>query len=85
MLFRSQLRQGEAILQHGSILISPDRQLFQQVFDDFNPFILAGEQSDLLTKAITALTDAASRCFNAEFVEKPLSATEWQAISEYYL
>jgi lipoate-protein ligase A len=76
----AQLRQGEAILQHGSILISPDRQLFQQVFGDFNPFIPAGEQPDLLTRAIAALTDAAGRCFKTELVSQPLSAAEWQSI-----
>jgi lipoate-protein ligase A len=75
----AQLRQGEAILQHGSMLFSPDCQLFKQVFGDFPPPAFIGEQSELREKAILALTEAASRCFNAEFVVQPLSAVEWQA------
>lgn len=76
----AQLRQGGAILQHGAMLLSPDSQLFKQVFGDFPPQIFTGEQPGLRERVILAMTEAASNCFNAEFSSQPLSAAEWQAI-----
>jgi lipoate-protein ligase A len=81
----AQLRQGDGVLQHGSIQLSPDPQLFYQVFGEFPPPAFTGMESGLREKAIAALTEAASSCFNAEFVVQPLSASEWQAIADLEL
>lgn len=77
----AQLRKGDAILQHGSMRLNPDPALFAQVFGESLLATLPIQLSpaDLITAAIAALTDAASRCFDAEFVVAPLTETEMTA------
>jgi lipoate---protein ligase len=75
----AQLRQGDAILQHGSMLLKPERSLFTQVFGSaplINPEI--GEIA--LARLIDALTESAHRCFGVEIIPQPLSAAEYQEI-----
>lgn len=77
----AQLRQGSAILQHGSMRLQPNTQLFQQVFAEplmppTLPWSPIGAQSMILQALITA----ASQCFDAEWDIRPLSEAEWQAI-----
>lgn len=79
----AQLRRGSTVLQHGSIRLSPDPELFRQVFGgepEFPqlPILLTGE--DLMTKAIAALLETAQFCFNADLQEQPLSEQEWQIV-----
>lgn len=80
----AQLRRGATVLQHGSMLLQPDSDLFSQVFG--SNFSAPAQQLPLLPKAdlfhgvIEALVSAASHCFNAKFVEQPLSRSEWQAV-----
>jgi len=79
----AQLRKGTAILQHGSIQLHPDPNLFWQVFG--GEMVLADLplkfQGELLIEAVTdALIEAASACFEAEFDIHPLSEAEWQAV-----
>lgn len=83
----AQLRQGEAILQHGSMRLAPDRELFQQVFGyAVESGILAQERSPLgsrnfnIATIVEALTTAACESFNMELVVQPLSAVEWAAV-----
>lgn len=89
----AQLRRDRAILQHGSILLEPDIELFGRVFgkeasggvfqslSEFAPQIhLRGEA--LRAMVIDALVAAASRCFAVEFVVLPLSQSELQSIRE---
>lgn len=74
----AQLRKGDAILQHGSIRLTPDPTLFQQVFGiEMEPLNLpAISTTDLIAK----LTEAAQQCFGVEFQAQPLTDAEWQAI-----
>ncbi len=79
----AQLRRGKAILQHGSIRLEPDAELFKQVFGEaFSsvqlPLTQRGE--DLIHTVIDALVVAACDRFGVEFVVQPLSDDEWEAI-----
>ena len=80
----AQLRRGTAILQHGSIRLEPDRELFKQVFglESFTPVQLPQTQrgEDLIHTVIDALVVAACDRFGVEFVVQPLSEDEWKAI-----
>lgn len=80
----AQLRQGEAILQHGSIQLSPERELWNQVFHKSAPETLklpiAYPKEQLIKMLLQDLTDAARRCFGVEFLTQPLSEDEWQEI-----
>jgi lipoate-protein ligase A len=78
----AQLRRGSAVLQHGSMRLYPDLQLFEQVFGAvIQPPQLPLNFSE--ERAIATLSAAASQCFAAELHTEPLSATEWQAIQEF--
>ena len=80
----AQLRRGKAILQHGSIRLEPDAELFKQVFgiEAFTPvqLPLAQRGEDLIHTVIDALVVAACDRFGVEFVVQPLSEDEWKAI-----
>ena len=80
----AQLRRGKAILQHGSIRLEPDAELFKQVFgvEAFTPVQLPQAQrgEDLIHTVIDALVVAACDRFGVEFVVQPLSDDEWEAI-----
>ena len=80
----AQLRQGKAILQHGSIILSRDRELFNQVFGTVAPrnaeLLINQEGDKLIPKVVEALTEAAISCFGMELVEAPLSSHEWEEI-----
>jgi lipoate---protein ligase len=78
----AQLIKDGAILQHGSMRLNPDRELFDRVF---------GEQINLPPQAISqleistiidALIDAAQTDFNVNFEIQPLSDREWSEILE---
>lgn len=79
----AQLRRGNAILQHGSMRLEPDRALFEQVFDaellqPKLPLSLTGD--DLMQRIIAALSKAAIDCFKIQLEVEPLTHQEWQAI-----
>lgn len=79
----AQLRQGKAILQHGSMRLAPDPQLFARVFGEATPPLRLPlqQRGDALIQTVAAtLTQAAADCFGVEWVEQPLSEDEWQAI-----
>ena len=76
----AQLRRGDAILQHGSMRLKPDAELFKKVFGEelFDGVVV---EKDLeIEKIITVLIDAARDCFGVEFEERGLSDGEWQNI-----
>lgn len=75
----AQLKRDRAILQHGSIRLQPDVELFQQVFGDaaFRPLDLPTIQ---IEEIIQALTTAASDRFDGQFDIQPLTTAEWEAI-----
>ncbi|MBD1920541.1 lipoate--protein ligase family protein [Microcoleus sp. FACHB-831] len=80
----AQLRRGNAILQHGSMRLQPDTQLFTQVFgEELLPVKLPISQRGdaLIHTVVDALTSAAANCFGVELVMQPLSEDEWQAIT----
>ncbi len=79
----AQLRRGNTILQHGSIRLEPDAQLFTQVFGEATPPVNLpmSERGDALIQTVVdVLTNAAADCFGVQFVNKPLSEDEWQSI-----
>lgn len=81
----AQLRRGGAILQHGSIRLEPDVELFAHVFGAESSPIhlpLAQRGEDLIQTVIDALVVAARDCFGVEFVVQPLSEDEWKGILE---
>lgn len=76
----AQLRRGGAILQHGSIILHPNGDLFEQVFgqDSFIPVQLSGYLSGEIV--MEALIAAACDCFQMQLEVKPLSEAEWVEI-----
>lgn len=79
----AQLRRGKAILQHGSMRLEPDTQLFEQVFGEVLPSVnlpITEQGNALIQTVVDALTNAAADCFGVELVEQPLSDEEWRAI-----
>ena len=79
----AQLRRGDAILQHGSMRLQPDFDLFSQVFGEelipLNlPLSVIG--NDLIETVVEILTAAACRCFEIDLNVQPLSDEEWLEI-----
>ncbi|MBD2444833.1 lipoate--protein ligase family protein [Dolichospermum sp. FACHB-1091] len=76
----AQLRRGDAVLQHGSIRLNPDGDLFVKVFNqEFFDFIQFPESINQET-IIKALIAAACDCFAMEIEVIPLSENEWNLI-----
>lgn len=80
----AQLRQGNAILQHGSMILSADSELYTSVFGKPAPQrvkLPINEPIELLIpKIVEVLSQAASSCFDIELVVQPLSEKEWQEV-----
>lgn len=80
----AQLRRGQAILQHGSMLVDTDRKLYTQVFNTSLKqnlsTIISLENNCTRSKIIQNLTQAARATFKIDIVEQPLSTEEWQYI-----
>lgn len=79
----AQLYRGSAILQHGSIRLASDPELFTQVFEvepllPTLPLTLKGDA--LLQTVMSALTLSALECFGVELTVEPLSDAEWAEI-----
>ena len=83
----AQFRHKEAVLQHGSIRLQPDTELFSRVFStqSFSPAQLPLPQKGeaLTQKVIEALISAARHCFRVQLVLQPFSESEWKAILAY--
>jgi lipoate-protein ligase A len=76
----AQLRRGQAILQHGSMRLNTDGDLFRQVFGiDLAPLQLPFAP-EAVPQLIEALTASAQVCFNMELLAQPLTEAEWQQI-----
>lgn len=80
----AQVYRDGAILQHGSMLLQPDRSLFSQVFPEtalptINLPINQSGQS-LIETVVQALISAAESCFNTQLVLHPLTDLEWRSI-----
>lgn len=76
----AQLRRGPYILQHGSMPISPDPDLFQQVFQA--PALVPHQSHPPITipRLTEALTQAAAHCFGGQMITQTLTPQEWQGI-----
>ncbi|MBH8551919.1 lipoate--protein ligase family protein [Nostocaceae cyanobacterium CENA357] len=79
----AQLRRGKAILQHGSIRLNQDAELFAQVFGAEHSTTVQLPQNFKVENIIAALIAAACDCFGMEIEVQPLSQSEWQAISAH--
>jgi lipoate-protein ligase A len=79
----AQLRKGDAILQHGSMRLNPDPELFGKVFNQefFHP--IQFPETINQEKIIKALIAAACDCFAMEIEVIPLSENEWNLILSY--
>ncbi len=89
----AQLRRGKTVLQHGSMILNTDQDLYQQVFrTDLKQNLLevispqknrSSSYSDRYPtgKIIESLTQAAIAIFKIDLVEQPLSTKEWQDIA----
>jgi lipoate---protein ligase len=75
----AQLRKNNTILQHGSMRLKPDTELFSQVFgEDF--YAAEVFKNPNIETIINSLVVAAEECFDVEFEIKPLSDCEWEEI-----
>jgi lipoate-protein ligase A len=80
----AQLRRGKAILQHGSMMLSTDRALFERVFAQPAPGnlqqLFVHKDNNPIATLVEALSEAARTCFEIELQERSLSTAEWQDI-----
>ncbi|MDJ0735940.1 MAG: biotin/lipoate A/B protein ligase family protein [Nostocaceae cyanobacterium] len=76
----AQLRRDGAILQHGSMRLQPDAELFSQVFgaESWTPVELP--ENLKIEQIISGLVTAARDCFEVELEPQPLSDDEWKDI-----
>lgn len=78
----AQLRRNDAVLQHGSMRLAPDPELFWQVFGeqiDAPSGLPQGIESNRLM-LVEVLARAAERCFGMQLVSQPLSDEEWRSV-----
>lgn len=78
----AQLRQGKALLQHGSMLLKPTPELFELVFGK-SASSLPPPTHFSPDSIIQALSQAAVTFFAIDLVEEPLTLVEWQDIFTY--
>ncbi len=80
----AQLRRGFHLLQHGSLGLTTNAELWQQVFQTPAPPVnqaqLAVRQGLTLSKITASLTQAAENCFDCRLIPQPLTQGEWAAI-----
>lgn len=92
----AQLRRGKSVLQHGSMILHTQPQLYKQVFKTTLAENLAGLESqpdkqssgdkeeEFKFKIIQNLTAAARATFKIDIVRQPLSTEEWQYIARHF-
>ncbi|MEP0927771.1 lipoate--protein ligase family protein [Leptolyngbya sp. SLC-A1] len=80
----AQLRRGSHLLQHGSMGLTTDAELWQQVFQTPAPPAsqaqLAVRQGLAISKIVASLTQAAADCFNCQLIVQPLTQQAWVEI-----
>ncbi len=72
----AQLIKSGALLQHGSMRLNPDRELFRQVFGESISLPPAAILQLTIPIIVDALTQAAQQHFQVEFESEPLSDLE---------
>ena len=90
----AQLRKNGAILQHGSMILAPDFEFFNYVFnsqpsgsvsDIYTSFLLTDNTiADLINQIIEALVEAAMECFKIQLITEPLSEKELSDIKAFF-
>ena len=76
----AQLKNGKCILQHGSMILNPDPDLYQQVFRCSVPQPNIDRNLSLNT-IVETLTQTASEVFNCDFVHNPLTEIELEQVN----
>lgn len=80
----AQLRRGSYLLQHGSMGLDPNSELWQQVFQSPGPPPNQAQAAlhNGLTRSqiIASLTQAAQDCFEVQLISQPLTQQEWGEI-----
>ncbi|WP_235678246.1 lipoate--protein ligase family protein [Cylindrospermopsis curvispora] len=76
----AQLRTDKAILQHGSMVLEPDQDLFETIFGEGSFVPISLPKSLTREVIIPNLIAAACDVFNMVLEEEPLSPEEWQEI-----
>lgn len=75
----AQLKKDKFTLQHGSMMLKSDLELFERVFNTLPPKAIIPDFLSL-DEIILTLTEAAAECFNCQFVIQPLSNEEMTEI-----
>jgi lipoate---protein ligase len=78
----AQLIKSGAILQHGSMRLNPDLELFKQVFDETIPHPPSDISQLTHGQIIDALINSAQQHFQVKFENEPLSDREWSEIEQ---
>jgi lipoate---protein ligase len=76
----AQLRRNEVILQHGSMRLQPDKELFALVFGENISQPLDFPQGISIDDITRALIEAARDRFNAQFLIQGFTDVEWEEI-----
>jgi lipoate---protein ligase len=80
----AQLRRRKAILQHGSMTLQNNSDLFIKIFNEPAPqnllTIIPLSENRTVPRIVEALTEAAQDWFKINLVLQPLSEAEWQDI-----
>ncbi|HLO88994.1 MAG TPA: biotin/lipoate A/B protein ligase family protein [Nostocaceae cyanobacterium] len=78
----AQLKKSQVILQHGSIQLNPDLELYRLVFglESFTPAQLPNLDQETI---VNSLISAACNCFDIQLELKPLSQSEWENIYRF--
>jgi len=76
----AQLRRGDFILQHGSMVLHPDPSLFSRVFGTESDRNIQLPKHLSINNIITALVTAAQDCFSMNLQVQPLSQEEWEEL-----
>lgn len=82
----AQLRRNGAVLQQGSMQLSPSPELFSEVFGTEGRVhsglsVLSLPLEVLRERAIASLVESVSSCFGVQLIPQPLSEGEWEDIN----
>ncbi len=81
----AQLIKSGAILQHGSMRLNPDIELFKQVFGETITHIPSAISQLNHAQIVDVLTNSAQKHFQIEFEVEPLNDREWSEIKQYLI
>jgi lipoate---protein ligase len=80
----AQLRRRQAILQHGSMTLKDNSDLFIKIFNEPAPqnllTVIPSSENRTVPTIVEALTESAKDWFKINLVLQPLSLVEWQDI-----